>query len=90
MTGDQGMTGGRRAVASAGRAARGPASGGIEPPSAGRRPLGRLGARFERVCGVRVRDAAVAAKGSAQVRALFFPVFGLWAENDCSPGFKAV
>ena len=38
-----------------------------------------------------LRDAAVAAKQCAQVRAWFsLLVFGLLAENDCSPGFKAV
>jgi hypothetical protein len=41
--------------------------------------------------GLRLRDAAVAAEKSAQVRAeSSFLVFRLLPENDCSPGFKAV
>ena len=68
---------------------RGAAKGGIEPPSAARPSPPRDGREAER--GRRVRDAAVAATGGAQVRAaVSLPVFRLLAKNDCSPGFKAV
>ena len=84
VEGEDGAVGRERGAHAAGLA-RGPASGGIEPP------LGRLGLVRTPVRGGRGRDAAVAATRCAQVRALFsLLVFGLLAENDCSPGFKAV
>ncbi len=67
----------------------GPASGGIEPPSAGRPspPRGRAGGQRGRW----VRDAAVAATGGAQVRAeVSLLVFGLWAEKRLLSRFQVV
>ena len=64
----------------------GRARGASSPRSAGGPP-----GRCRTGGGRTVRDAAVAATGSAQVRALFsLLVFRLLAGNDCSPGFKAV